>query len=65
MTEHNWDDNGVCQNHGTHCSMAERAPGRCGKLATKGTGVGVCDTPLDDHGNCSNASNHKDETASD
>jgi len=34
---------------------------RCNQLAVKGTGVGICDTPLDRYGNCSNAGDHQDE----
>lgn len=30
----------------------------CDELAKKGTGLGVCNTPLDEHGNCPNAGNH-------
>lgn len=32
MTEHNWDDNGVCQNHGAHCSMAADGTNESGDL---------------------------------
>lgn len=32
--------------------------GRCGADARKGTGSGICDQPLDVHGNCDRASNH-------
>ena len=34
---------------------------RCEQMAVKGTGTGICDHPLDEHGQCSNASNHTDE----
>lgn len=33
---------------------------RCGALARRGTGTGVCDRPLDEHGNCDRASAHVD-----
>jgi hypothetical protein len=31
---------------------------RCDAEATLGTGTGLCDTPLDKHGNCANADKH-------
>lgn len=34
---------------------------RCEANARKGTGSGVCDTPLDKHGNCPNVGNHVEE----
>lgn len=41
--------------------MGERlkpAPKRCDEHARQGTGYGVCDAPLDGHGQCPNAGNH-------
>lgn len=31
---------------------------RCDETARRGTGMGVCDTLLDEHGNCPNARGH-------
>lgn len=31
---------------------------RCEAVTKRGTGTGLCDTPLDDHGNCGNAGEH-------
>lgn len=31
---------------------------RCEETAVRGTGTGMCDTPLDEHGNCPNARGH-------
>jgi hypothetical protein len=31
---------------------------RCDAVCARGTGTGICDTPLDDHGNCANAGQH-------
>ena len=31
---------------------------RCDELAYRGTGVGVCDRPLNEHGLCDRASDH-------
>jgi hypothetical protein len=36
--------------------------GRCEALARKGTGTGVCDRPLDDHGQCDRASDHQEDS---
>lgn len=36
------------------------SPTRCDNAAQRGTGTGVCDTPLDEHGQCSRASDHID-----
>lgn len=33
---------------------------RCESLAKRGTGEGVCDEPLDEHGNCPKARSHLD-----
>lgn len=35
---------------------------RCGALAVRGTGVGVCDGALDAHGECVRYGSHVDET---
>ncbi len=34
------------------------AQARCDAVAAKGTGTGLCDRPLDDHGQCDRASSH-------
>ncbi len=34
---------------------------KCSALAYKGTGIGMCDAPLDSHGNCPNYGNHIEE----
>jgi hypothetical protein len=41
-------------------SRTKRSDGlrRCEETATRGTGTGVCDSPLDEHGNCPNARGH-------
>jgi hypothetical protein len=41
--------------------MKEAALKRCDSMAKRGTGTGICDHVLDEHGQCSNASNHTDE----
>lgn len=33
---------------------------RCDELARRGTGVGACDLPLDEHGYCERPSEHLD-----
>lgn len=33
----------------------------CDALAKKGTGLGICNAPLDEHGNCPRAGQHIDE----
>lgn len=33
-------------------------PPRCDANAKRGTGTGMCDHPLNEHGGCPNASNH-------
>lgn len=33
----------------------------CDANAKRGTGTGICDRPLDEHGNCPNASNHLED----
>lgn len=37
------------------------ARGTCDRLARKGTGVGICDRPLDKDGYCDRASDHVEE----
>ncbi len=39
-------------------AAGRRAIKRCEALAHKGTGVGTCDRPLDEHGNCDRAASH-------
>lgn len=33
----------------------------CDVLAKKGTGLGICNRPLDEHGNCDRAADHVEE----
>ena len=42
----------------TMVETAIRDADRCDRLAHKGTGVGLCNAPLDEHGECPRAHNH-------
>jgi hypothetical protein len=39
---------------------ADSVTDECEEFAQRGTGYGSCETPLDEHGNCPNAGNHRD-----
>lgn len=54
---------GICaKRRATHTAGDRLRPTRrrCDANARKGTGTGMCDAPLDEHGNCPNAGNHID-----